>query len=435
MGSRRAENCGSPQFQLSALRGLMGSLFRAVYTGTRPGVSPAIRAGKGWRGRRELAPRCSATQLGAFVVGAYGETHTHTNTTHQHTPPGVWVRVLRCVASFAFSLADDMMNVARDPAGVSASRRRRDRRLRSFWRHECMAVRMAVVTATHHSWKSHAVVGTQTEYPGVAGPVPVTEYEAPAHAVVPFSSPAVSSPVVGYVAPAPAVTYAVPAPVIGSVAPAPAVTYASPVPVIDSVAPAHSVTYAVPAPVIASVAPAHSVTYAVPAPVMFYVAPAPSVSYAAPAPVIENVSPAPVSEYIAPVPAVTFLAHSQQLRPAFSAAAVPPGVNLDAEFVVAASQVVGSLPEGEVFAVPVFHQVHHGLRAGDELLRVVTRRPTSLVDVMPSSRVHRHIMEDLGELAPSVQLLDLPVPLMVDQPVDILKIIAMLLPAVDEAGY
>ena len=36
-----------------------------MYTGTRPGVSPAIRAGKGWRGRRELAPRCSATQLGA----------------------------------------------------------------------------------------------------------------------------------------------------------------------------------------------------------------------------------------------------------------------------------------------------------------------------------------------------------------------------------
>ena len=29
------------------------------------GLNPAIRAGKGWRGRRELAPRCSATQLGA----------------------------------------------------------------------------------------------------------------------------------------------------------------------------------------------------------------------------------------------------------------------------------------------------------------------------------------------------------------------------------
>ena len=115
---------------------------------------------------------------------------------------------------------------------------------------------------------------------------------------------------------------------------------------------------------------------------------------------------------------------------------------------VSASQVVGSLPHGEVFAVPVFHQVHHGLRAGDEIpenlvdppvvpgqgdfLRVVARRPPPLVDVMPSSRFHRHIMEDLGELAPSVQLLDLPVPQMVDQPVDILKIIAMLLPAVDE---
>ena len=326
------------------------------------------------------------------------------------------------------------MNVARDPAGVSASRRRRDRRLRSFWRHECMAVRMALATAAHHSSLRVSSTSTQTEY--VAGPAPVTEYVAPAHAVVPFSSPAVSyeapAPVVGYVAPAPAVTYAVPAPVIGSVAPAPAVTYAAPVPVIDSVAPAHSVTYAVPAPVIDSVAPAHSVTYAVPAPVIDSVAPAHSVTYAAPAPVFENVAPAPVSEYIAPVPAVTFLAHSQQLRPAFSAAAVTPGVNLDAEFVVPASQVVGSLPPGEVFAVPVFHPVHHGLRAQGDFLRVVTRQPTSLVDVMLSSRVHRHIMEDLGECAPSVQLLDLPVPLMVDQPVDILKIIAMLLPAVDE---
>ena len=48
-----------------AFYGVTGRLFWAVYTGTRPGVSPAIRAGKGWRGRRELAPRCSATQLGA----------------------------------------------------------------------------------------------------------------------------------------------------------------------------------------------------------------------------------------------------------------------------------------------------------------------------------------------------------------------------------
>ena len=35
----------------------MVSFFRAVYTNTRPGLTPAIMAEKGWRGRRELAPR------------------------------------------------------------------------------------------------------------------------------------------------------------------------------------------------------------------------------------------------------------------------------------------------------------------------------------------------------------------------------------------
>ena len=44
-----------------------GMSFRVVYTGTRPGVSPAIRAGKGWRGRRELAPRCSATRISCIA--------------------------------------------------------------------------------------------------------------------------------------------------------------------------------------------------------------------------------------------------------------------------------------------------------------------------------------------------------------------------------
>ena len=65
-----------------------------MYTGTRPGVSPAIRAGKGWRGRRELAPRCSATQLGArpcvhidrdmcAILGPYQHHHHHP---HHHLP-------------------------------------------------------------------------------------------------------------------------------------------------------------------------------------------------------------------------------------------------------------------------------------------------------------------------------------------------------------
>ena len=73
------------------------------------------------------------------------------------------------------------MNVERDPACVSASRRRRDRRLRSFWRHDCMAVRMALATAVHHSSSRVSSASTQTEY--VAGPAPVTEYVAPAPAV------------------------------------------------------------------------------------------------------------------------------------------------------------------------------------------------------------------------------------------------------------
>ena len=67
MGQSRFRSCSSST-GVSAHHGydeLMRPLFRAVYTGTRPGLTPAIRAGKGWRGRRELAPRCSATQLGA----------------------------------------------------------------------------------------------------------------------------------------------------------------------------------------------------------------------------------------------------------------------------------------------------------------------------------------------------------------------------------
>ena len=45
---------------------------------------------------------------------------------------------------------DTMSGVARDVA-AGAAKRRRDRRYRSFWRHELMAVRMATLTACHHS--------------------------------------------------------------------------------------------------------------------------------------------------------------------------------------------------------------------------------------------------------------------------------------------
>ena len=62
-------------------------LFRDVCTGTRPGLTPVIRAG--WRGRRELAPRCSATQLAArrHDPGQTRRALNHLNHTPPHTPP------------------------------------------------------------------------------------------------------------------------------------------------------------------------------------------------------------------------------------------------------------------------------------------------------------------------------------------------------------
>ena len=63
----------------------MGSwVFRAVYTGTRPGVFPAIRAGKGWRGRRELAPRCSATRIKLHACSGMDK---HTSVIVMSAPP------------------------------------------------------------------------------------------------------------------------------------------------------------------------------------------------------------------------------------------------------------------------------------------------------------------------------------------------------------
>ena len=91
--------------------------------------------------------------------------------------------------------------------------------------------------------------------------------------------------------------------------------------------------------------------------VVDYVAPAPSVTYAAPAPVFEYVAPAPVFGFIAPAPAGSFVGPSQQLRPAYTD---------DAAVEVSSSQVVGSLPLGEVFAAPVFHPVHQEQLAGGD---------------------------------------------------------------------
>ena len=87
VGRDSAVNCGGSAVGAHRL----AWLFRAVYTGTRPGLTAAIRAGKGWRGHRELAPRCSATQLAARRHDP-GQTRRVLNCpyhTHHQPPPSL----------------------------------------------------------------------------------------------------------------------------------------------------------------------------------------------------------------------------------------------------------------------------------------------------------------------------------------------------------
>ena len=63
---------------------------------------------------------------------------------------------------------DTMSNVARD-AAAGAARRRRERRYRNYWRRELMAVKMATLTACHHSAQkkltaTHALTQTDVTY-------------------------------------------------------------------------------------------------------------------------------------------------------------------------------------------------------------------------------------------------------------------------------
>ena len=68
MDSRRAQNCGGLRSCISWCDGkaFLGRVHRYTARG-----SPAIRVGKGWRGRRELAPRCSATRIRCIRHGAF----------------------------------------------------------------------------------------------------------------------------------------------------------------------------------------------------------------------------------------------------------------------------------------------------------------------------------------------------------------------------
>ena len=123
--------------------------------------------------------------------------------------------------------------------------------------------------------------------------------------------------------------------------------------------------------------------------------------------------------------------------------------------VQAIPRVVGSLPPVDEFTSPVYNPVHQEqVFAGDttenianflvvqeqvlvqaiprlvgspppidEFTAYVARRPLPLVEVRPSARAQRHIMEDLGDLVPLVQILDLPVLRTVDSVTDVLRLL------------
>ena len=109
--------------------------------------------------------------------------NTHnTHTTHT-TTRRLGSQVLRASVIFVDTLAGDLSMAARAPPLVSSGGsavRRRERRLRSFWRHEQMAVQMALATVTHHSFQvgtAHDALRSQKPVTSAGGmrPPPLVE--------------------------------------------------------------------------------------------------------------------------------------------------------------------------------------------------------------------------------------------------------------------
>ena len=88
--------------------------------------------------------------------------------------------VLRASAIFVQTQAGDLSMTARvSPlSSGGAASRRRERRLRNFWRHEQCSIQMAFACAKHHSFQYRASVGVKTD----EAPSLVDEYVAPAAA-------------------------------------------------------------------------------------------------------------------------------------------------------------------------------------------------------------------------------------------------------------
>ena len=103
--------------------------------------------------------------------------------------------------------------------------------------------------------------------------------------------------------------------------------------------------------------------------------------------------------------------------------------------VQAIPHVVGSLPPVEEFTRPVYNHVHQEQFAAvpvighvSPVLGVAARRPPPLVEVRPSVRAQRHVVEQLADIAPMVQILDSPEPQMVVQLLEVFRLLDTQLP-------
>ena len=117
---------------------------------------------------------------------------------------------------------------ARGPAA-----RRRERRLRAFWRHEIMSVKMATNSANHHSAQRQTVLYVDTGTQTCTWTYMDSETESPDDSLS------------GNESPAPIFTYAAPSPVTHYVAPTPAATHAA---TASFSAPATAIEFETPSP-------------------------------------------------------------------------------------------------------------------------------------------------------------------------------------------
>ena len=108
-------------------------------------------------------------------------------------------------------------------ATPTSARRRRERRIRSFFRHERMTVQMAVISAQHHSAQRCCSVATQTD-----DEVPAATFAATASPAATYTATPASAPVVTHAAPSPVFEYVAPARVIQNIAPVPTVIFDAP---------------------------------------------------------------------------------------------------------------------------------------------------------------------------------------------------------------